>query len=111
MLAIINSLKHWQYLLAGTQTPITIRTNHKALEYFKSPQRLNARQVRWMQDLSLFNFQIEYKAGKLNLVPDLLSQNPNFKPSTKEMERLNTHTMLPKSSFAYSLLEPMILCC
>ena len=54
-----------------------------------------------MQDLSLFNFKIEYKAGKLNLVPDLLSRNPNHKPLQQEMVNLNTHTMLPVSTFAY----------
>ena len=34
MLAIVEALKLWQYLLAGIQVPITIRTDHKALEYF-----------------------------------------------------------------------------
>ena len=100
MLAIIKSLKHWQYLLAGTQVPVIIRTDHKALEYFKAPQRLDSRQARWMQDLSLFNFKIENKAGKLIYIPDPLSQNPSFKPSPQEIEKLNTHTMLPKSVFA-----------
>ena len=99
MLAIVESLCHWQYLLAGTLAPITIRTNHKALEYFKSPQKLNSRQSRWMQDLSLFNFKIEYKAGKLNYIPDMLSRNPKFKPTKEELVKLNTHTLLPASSF------------
>ena len=59
MLAMVNSLKHWQYLLAGTVVPVTICTNHKALEYFKAPKKLNLQQSRWMQDLSLYNFKID----------------------------------------------------
>ena len=60
MLSIVRALEEWRYLLKGQPIPITILTDHKALQYFKEPQKLNRRQARWLLYLSRFNFVLQH---------------------------------------------------
>ncbi|CAF1544942.1 unnamed protein product [Adineta ricciae] len=50
-----------------------VRTDHKSLEYLSTQKNLSRRMVRWMEYLQHFNFTIEYKPGKNNVVADALS--------------------------------------
>ena len=54
MLAIVSALKEWQHHLQNARHLVTICSDHKSLEYFKSPQRLNQRQSRWHYKLALY---------------------------------------------------------
>ena len=46
--------------------------------------RLGASQIRWLLDLALFDFDIEYRAGKSNQAADALSQRPVNPDSASE---------------------------
>ena len=46
LLAVIQSIEHWRHYLGWTKEPFTILTDHKNLQYWKSPQKLNRRTVR-----------------------------------------------------------------
>jgi hypothetical protein len=46
LLAIVNVLEHWRPELEGTELPIQILTDYKALEYFITTKKLNRRQAR-----------------------------------------------------------------
>jgi hypothetical protein len=46
LLAIVNSLEQWRPELEGTELPIQILTDHKALEYFMTSKKLTRRQAR-----------------------------------------------------------------
>ena len=70
-IAILEALLKWEDKLIGRR--IHIVTDHKALEFFQTQHRLSARQTRWMEYLSCFNFDIRYVKGKLNKVADALS--------------------------------------
>ena len=48
-------------------------TDHKALEFFKMQSHLSSRQIRWMDYLSRFYFNIRYVKGTSNKVVDALS--------------------------------------
>ena len=53
-------------------------TDHRALEYFMTKQKLNARQARWAEHLSRFNFKIPYRPGCENQAADaLLRRSPS----------------------------------
>lgn len=41
LLAIMNALEEWQRYLLYACHPFLVCTNHKALEYYKSPRRMN----------------------------------------------------------------------
>ena len=55
LLAVIHALTKWHQYLTDTTSPVTILTNHKNLTYFKKPQCLSRRQVRWQMFLQDYN--------------------------------------------------------
>ena len=77
MLAIIRALQEWRAELEGLQLRqrFNILTDHKALEYFMTTKKLNARQARWAEFLSQFYFLIRYRSGKQNMLADALSRH------------------------------------
>jgi len=69
-LAILEFLQKWEDKLVGYK--IHVITDHKALEFFKTQNRLTNQQRRWMDYLSRFNFDITYTKGELNKIADCL---------------------------------------
>jgi hypothetical protein len=51
-----------------------LRTYHSGLKYLFGQPTLNARQVRWLEFLSEYDFDIKYIKGKENKVVDALSR-------------------------------------
>ena len=76
MLAVVRALEEWRPELEGLQRQdrFDIFTDHKALEYFMTTKKLNARQARWADFLSRFHFRIRYRPGKENTLADALSR-------------------------------------
>ncbi|MFS7950328.1 putative nucleotidyltransferase, Ribonuclease H [Helianthus anomalus] len=70
--AIIFTLKIWRHYLYGSK--ITIFTDHKSLRYVFGQKELNMRKRRWMEILSDYDCNIQYYAGKTNVVADALSR-------------------------------------
>jgi hypothetical protein len=60
MLAVVKALQHWRRYLDSTKELIDILTDHKNLEYWTKPLRLNSRQMRWFHILQNYNFKIKY---------------------------------------------------
>jgi hypothetical protein len=74
LLAIQFALLRLRYFVANT--PLTIRTDHKALSFMMKCRLLNARLTRWILAIQDYNFEIEYIRGKDNYFADALSRNP-----------------------------------
>ena len=72
LLALVETLKRFRGILHGTQ--FTLRTDHKALEYFMSQEHFSPRQHRWIDVLSEFDFTIQYIPGETNKFADALSR-------------------------------------
>ena len=70
-IAILKALLKWEDKLLGNR--IDVVTDHRALEFFKTQRRLSSRQMRWMEYLSQFVFDIQYVKGSSNKVADSLS--------------------------------------
>jgi hypothetical protein len=87
LLAIVNCLEHWRPELEGTELPIQILTDHKALEYFMTLKKLTRRQARWALTLANYNFQITYRPGKVNGKADALTRKPGDRPTGNIDER------------------------
>ena len=51
----------------------TVLTDNNPLTYVCATSRLGASQIRWLSDLTLFDFEIKYRVGKTNQVADALS--------------------------------------
>jgi hypothetical protein len=71
-IAILKALLKWEDKLLGHR--VTVITDHKALEFFKTQQCLNSQQVQWMEFLTHFDINITYIKGEVNLVADMLSR-------------------------------------
>nr|XP_041630567.1 uncharacterized protein K02A2.6-like [Drosophila kikkawai] len=53
---------------------LNIEKNHASLKWLMSQPDLHSRLARWALKLQRFNFKIEHRSGKLNVVPDALSR-------------------------------------
>jgi hypothetical protein len=107
-LAIIKALQHWCHWLEGTAELIHIITNHCNLEYFKNPHPLNRRQLRWLEQLTHFNYEISYHLGDMNSVMDTLSRMPGLKPEMYE-EKRPTMLLDPDHFIATLVTDPPVL--
>ncbi|KAJ0556907.1 putative nucleotidyltransferase, Ribonuclease H [Helianthus annuus] len=85
--AIIFALKIWRHYLYGSK--FTIFTDHKSLRYVFGQKELNMRQRRWMEILSDYECNIQYHAGKANVVADALSRKYHEKPKKVCSLKLN----------------------
>src|SRR3984893_1598511 len=63
-LAVIQVMHEWWAYLIGVDEMIEIWTDHANLQYFRKPQKLKPRQVRWVGELQCFDFEIKYHTGK-----------------------------------------------
>lgn len=76
--AIIRALDHWSHYLLPRE--LVLYSDHEALKYLQSQQKLNARHAKWIELLQAFQFLIKHKSGKSNQVADALSRRPLVSP-------------------------------
>ena len=72
--AIVVAFDKWRSELASAHSQVQVYSDHRSLEYFMTTKVLNARQVRWAEQLASFNFCIRYTPGKDNARADILSR-------------------------------------
>ncbi|GJP34965.1 hypothetical protein CLOM_g19439 [Closterium sp. NIES-68] len=66
MFAIVHAFKTWWCYLTGVD--VTVRTDHKSLQYLRAQPNLNPRQIRWLDFLeSILHYTITYKKGANNI--------------------------------------------
>jgi hypothetical protein len=70
--AIVHALKMWRHYLMGKI--FELRTDHSGLKYLFGQPSLNARQSRWLEFLSEYDFDIKHIRGKENKVVDALNR-------------------------------------
>ena len=74
---IVAAFRTWRHLLAGTQSPVQVLTNHANLQYYRHPQKINRRVARYINFLEDFNYQLKHIPGSRNHA-DALSQRPDY---------------------------------
>ena len=72
--------KFKNYLLGSK---FTVFRDNNPLCYIKS-SKLGAAQIRWLSELTLYDFDIIYRSGKSNLVADALSCHPEVEEETEK---------------------------
>lgn len=93
LLAMYLAVKHFRHLLEG-QAEVVLFTDHKALTYAlgkKSDASLSSRQANQLSYISEYVTDIQYIAGKENIVADALSRSFEVEEST------NTIVALPEN--------------
>ena len=110
MLAIILALQEWRAWLEGLQVeePFQVYSDHRALEYFMTTKRLSARQARWAELLSRYNFKLAYRAGKSNSRADALSRKAeDVQAQEGAIAQYRTQTLLPTSKVDSQILNEL----
>ena len=89
LMAIVRAFEEWRSELSGTaiEDPIAVISDHKNLQYFMSSKQLNARQARWAEFLTDFNFRITYRPGKQSTKPDSLTRRVGDLPTDPSDDR------------------------
>ncbi|KAJ3708376.1 hypothetical protein LUZ61_012081 [Rhynchospora tenuis] len=70
--AVVFALKIWRQYLYGVKCKIY--TDHQSLKYIFTQKELNLRQRRWLELIKDYDLDIQYYAGKANIVADALSR-------------------------------------
>ena len=66
--------------------PFTVFTDNNPLCYIQSTAKLNAFGMRWLNSLTLFDFRIRYRPGKVSVDCDYLSRHPEFHKYTEQVD-------------------------
>ena len=75
-----------------------MKTNNIDTCYFQTQKKLSLKQARWQDFLAEFDYMLEYKAGRINLVADVLSQKSEFASMPS-----------PQSSLLYHIKEGLLM--
>lgn len=106
LLAIIKAFKHWRHYLEGSRYPVVVKSDHANLQTFMEPKmkRLNGRQARWAEMLTMFDFIIEHHPGIKNPT-DAPSCRPDYEP--EEGDTFDG-TLLPtlQAKLTHGLIKP-----
>ncbi|GJT50986.1 ATP-binding cassette subfamily C member 8 [Tanacetum coccineum] len=81
MTAVVHCLRIWRHYLLGSR--FVIKTDNIATSYFQTQKKLSPKQARWQDFLAEFDYQLEYKPGKANVVADALSRKAEFAAITQ----------------------------
>ena len=87
LLAIVECFKTWRHYLEGAPQAIRVQSDHENLKYFwsKKVKKLDMRQARWAELLAAYDFEIEYRPGRLNPA-DAPSRRKDYEPAQKWLD-------------------------
>ncbi|GJP50628.1 hypothetical protein CLOM_g9771 [Closterium sp. NIES-68] len=81
MLAIMHAFNVWRCYL--TDVGMTVRTDHRSLQYIRAQPLLNPRHIRWLDFMeSNFHYTVTYKKGHQILQTPFLAHPPISTPSS-----------------------------
>ena len=72
MTAVVHCLRTWRHYLLGSK--FVVLTDNIETSYFLTQKKLTPKQARWQDFLVEFDYTLEYKPGKANVVADALSR-------------------------------------
>ncbi|WVZ53188.1 hypothetical protein U9M48_004163 [Paspalum notatum var. saurae] len=72
LIGLVKAVRHWRPYLWGR--PFTVRTDHWSLKFILDQRLTMIPQYTWVSKLFGYDFTVEYRPGKLNVVADALSR-------------------------------------
>ena len=101
LLAIICALREWRHYFHGSKFKVI--TDHRSLRFLKTQPTLSARQARWSEFLQQFDFDIEYRPGKENVVADALSRRMDHLNSVEAITNVVDNGLVKSIKEAYEV--------
>ncbi|KAH9735062.1 Endonuclease [Citrus sinensis] len=74
--AVVQALKHWRHYLIHKD--FVLYTDHVALKYLNSQDKLSHRHATWTAFLQQFTFVVKYTSGESNRAADALSRRTSL---------------------------------
>jgi len=105
MTAVIHCLHTWRHHLLGSK--FVIKTDNVATSYFQTQKKLTPKQARWQDFVAEFDYVMEYKLGRANLIADTLSRKDELayisRPQSNLKDRIKEG--LQHDSLAQTILQ------
>jgi hypothetical protein len=73
---VMLALKIWRHYLVGRN--FELKMDHQSLKHLFTQRDMNARQRRWSEFMTEYDFGISYIKGKENVVTNALSRRPRI---------------------------------
>jgi hypothetical protein len=73
LLGIRDAINHWQFYLKSSHK-FRVQTNHSSLQHMLGQLKITGRQMRLLETLQEYDFDIEYHPGAKNYIQDGLSR-------------------------------------
>ncbi|GJW62308.1 putative nucleotidyltransferase, ribonuclease H [Tanacetum coccineum] len=86
MTVVVYCLRIWRHYLLGLR--FVINTDNIAMSYFQTRKKLSPKQARWQDFLAEFDYQLEYKPRKANVVADSLSRDRLYVPKWGSLKKV-----------------------
>ena len=107
LLAVIFFLRHWKYYLQPKR--FILRTDHEALKWIRNIEEPKGMILRWLETLSNYDFEIQFRPGKQHGNADALSRIDNALP-LEVGEMLDDHLEVHNGHLAPLLPSAPAIC-
>ncbi|KAG3195422.1 hypothetical protein PC128_g8490 [Phytophthora cactorum] len=88
--------------------PFVVYTDHASLRTAVKSPHISQRMAIWLSFFAEYDFRVEYKAGRLNVVADALSRRPDYAVKTADANRIGVESVSAPSS---SLIDDVKAAC
>lgn len=85
-MAILEAFKEWRHYCLGSKYKVKVHTDHRNIVYFTKTQKLSARQTRYFETLSDFDYELIHCDGTANGRADALSRKEEHFEEIPEIE-------------------------
>jgi len=103
MLALVEAFRKWRHYLLGRR--FIAHTDHESLQFVKTSKDPTHRLARWFDEIAEFDFEIQYRKGKLNQLADQLSRPSPTSPAQVELLLGSTVNSSPELKMEASTLS------
>ncbi|KAG2885990.1 hypothetical protein PC117_g25466 [Phytophthora cactorum] len=97
LLAMKYALAKFRVYLLGSG-PFVVYTDHASLRTAVKSPHISQRMARWLPFFAEYDFRVEYKPGRLNVVADALSRRPDYAVKTADANRIGVESVSAPSS-------------